>query len=95
VEAADHGEADVRDLVLPDGAQLSAAYQADLLGGVVTLRGQATLAPDRAAWHGRLYGTAQPAPATANGAIAELTAIPYFAWANREPGQMLVWVQAG
>lgn len=23
-----------------------------------------------------------------------LTAIPYYAWANREPGQMLVWLQA-
>jgi hypothetical protein len=41
-------------------------------------------------WSETLY---RPEPtATVAGTI---TAIPYFAWANREPGAMLVWLRDG
>lgn len=41
-------------------------------------------------WEGRLYRTAPPE-------IREVTvtAIPYFAWANREPSEMAVWLCRG
>jgi len=62
------------------------------LGGVVALRGPAQVAPLESAWHDRLYRTATSAPGNSQRRPAEVTAIPYYAWANREPGQMQVWL---
>jgi hypothetical protein len=51
---------------------LTAEYQRDLLGGVVRIKGSASLLAQKD--------------------IIEITAIPYFAWCNREQGQMKVWL---
>ena len=86
VEGADP---DPRDLVMPSDPSLTAEHRPDLLGGVTVLTGQAErLEPD--AWNGALYRTVGEDGSTT--AVA-LTAIPYFAWANREPGPMLVWLR--
>jgi DUF1680 family protein len=71
---------------LPRDAALTPVYEPDLLDGVVTLTG-AGLAADAAAWGDALYRSQPPAlqPVT-------LTAIPYYAWDNRAPGAMRVWV---
>jgi len=66
----------VHHLSLPPDAALSAEYRGDLLGGVMVIRGRAL------AHHA---GEAQPRN-------VEFTAIPYFAWDNREAGPMLVWI---
>ena len=79
---------DPRDLVLSHNPSLTAEHRPDLLGGVTVLTGQAQrLEPD--AWNGALYRKVREAETTTEVA---LTAIPYFAWANREPGPMLVWL---
>ncbi len=70
----------VRDLLLPDDAPLEAEFAPDLLGGVVVLRGQAVRPGREAA--GRPARIAQ-----------DFTAIPYYAWANRGPGEMIVWLR--
>lgn len=78
VEAADH-DGRVEDLVLPDEAVLTPKWEPDLLGGVMTLVGtglRAVRAED-----GGLR--AEPAP---------IRMIPYYAWANRGPGGMAVWL---
>ena len=41
-------------------------------------------------WDSGLYRTEPPAVEQ-----AKLTAVPYFAWDNREPGEMLVWLRDG
>jgi uncharacterized protein len=46
---------------------------------------------DTGAWQQRLYRPLGSAPPAARRPIA-LTAIPYYAWANREPGAMRVWM---
>jgi DUF1680 family protein len=99
LEGADHPGLDLRDLVLPCGAALTAGYEAGLLGGVVALHGQARLSPPAAGWEGEdgqshLYRTAAAPLAADPGATVPLTAIPYYAWANREPGAMQVWVRS-
>jgi DUF1680 family protein len=38
---------------------------------------------------GTLYAFDSPPPSNP----AELRFVPYFAWANREPGEMLVWLR--
>jgi DUF1680 family protein len=72
---------------LPEGAELDAQDEPGLLGGVVTLEGDA-LAETTADWDGDLYRTAPPAERP-----VRIRAVPYYAWDNRDPGEMLVWVR--
>ena len=69
----------VRNLLLPDDAPLTSAFRADLLGGVEVVEAKA-VALSRDA-HGQVTRRER-----------KLVAIPYFAWANRGPGEMLVWL---
>jgi hypothetical protein len=70
---------------LPLDAQLKAAREPGLLGGVVTITGEARAASDQN-WRRKLYQSAAPAVRVA------LKAIPYYAWDNRQPGLMKVWL---
>lgn len=76
----------LQHIYLPQDAELTAQFDPDLLGGMVSIHGQA-LAVDASDWEGTLYSTAPPSliPCT-------FTAIPYFAWDNRQPGAMRVWL---
>lgn len=91
-EQADLG-VDPRDAELPVRAELKAEWVPDLLGGVVALRGSARALDTGAAWEGELYREAR-APGRSTREIA-FTAVPYYAWGNREPGGMAVWLAAG
>lgn len=92
VEQADNPGVDLHQLQLPVDTLLTAEYQPSLLGGVVTLHGKAVIEPLDAAWEGKLYRAA-PVHTEAQPHEVELTAIPYYAWANREPGAMRVWLR--
>jgi DUF1680 family protein len=76
----------LQHISLPQDAELTAQFDPDLLGGMVSIHGPA-LAVDTLDWEGTLYSTAPASliPCT-------LTAIPYFAWDNRQPGAMRVWL---
>ena len=63
-------------LWLPAGNKLRAEHRPGLLGGVTVLTGTAVRAVDRSGRDG-------PVP---------FLAVPYAVWANREPGQMDVWL---
>jgi DUF1680 family protein len=77
-EWPDNPDGKVRNLMLPDGAKLTAEFKPALLNGVTVIRSRAVaLAYDA---QGKITRTEQ-----------EFTAIPYYAWANRGRGQMLVW----
>ena len=65
--------------------QLKAAREPGLLGGVVTITGEARAASEQN-WRRNLYQPAAPASRVA------LKAIPYYAWDNRQPGAMKVWL---
>ena len=77
---------DVR--IAPD-ASLQTARRKDLLGGVVVIEAQGAVV-DVDAWQDELY---RPAPVE-NSPQREVTlvAVPYYAWANRGPGAMRVWI---
>jgi DUF1680 family protein len=65
-------------------------HRSDLLGGVTTVRLRGAAARhERAPWPYRTV--AGPAPAGERDAV-EITAVPYFAWANRGAGPMRVWL---
>ena len=88
LEEVDNGR-DLSDLVLPLSAKLTTKFEPSLLGGVVIVKGKAQRR-DSAPWTGRLYGK----DATPRRSVA-IKAIPYAVWANREPGEMLVWLLDG
>jgi hypothetical protein len=77
-EGIDNGDR-VFDLVLPDAAVLSAEFRAGLLNGVAVITGSAEVVSRDAA--GKMTAAARP-----------FLAVPFYAWANRGGGQMLVWL---
>lgn len=83
LEGADNGE-DLNSFVLSDSAVVH-AEKTDILGGVATLKATAVR---ETAESNALYGTKPPARKE-----VPLTAIPYYAWDNRAPGEMLVWLR--
>jgi DUF1680 family protein len=95
VEGADNPGIDPRALHVSTSALFSTEFHPDLLGGVVLLRGRVREVPPDVGWEDRLYRTARPRPARTEGRTVEVTAIPYYAWANREPGPMRVWLRSG
>ncbi len=68
----------VRNLCLPKEARLSAKFDKDLLGGVAVVRGEA-------------LAVSRKEEKLATKPVA-FQAVPYFAWDNRDPGQMIVWI---
>lgn len=85
VEEIDNPGGRVQRLKLPRNAELSAETRADLFDGVVTLKADA-LAIAEGDWK-TLYRTSPPRDEKAT-----LTALPYYLWANRGQGSMVVWV---
>ena len=85
LEQVDHA-VPLHRMVLADPAQLGAQIEPDLLGGVTILSGPAA-ALDDTDWQGVLYRTDPPATRSST-----VRAVPYYAWDNREPGPMRVWI---
>lgn len=90
-EGVDNPGFDVWDLVLPDDSQIRVEWMRDLLGGVMVVRGEA-LAVDPEAFGRKLYAYKDEVRLSVRN--VEFTAIPYYAWANRERSPMTVWVRS-
>jgi len=86
LEEVDNGP-DLPDIVLPRDAALEPCPTPDLPGGIMAVTGTA-LRRDRDEWEDTLY-RASPS----NLRNTDIKAVPYFAWGNREPGEMLVWIR--
>lgn len=91
LEEADHPGGGLDDLVLDPSRALAAKHRPDLLGGVTTVvaAGRRREIPDAGWWP---YGPASGDASPTAGEPVELTAIPYYAWANRQDGAMRVWL---
>lgn len=77
-----------RIVITPD-AVFKDEFRPNLLGGVVALTGTA-LADDSSDWKSELYRPTPPKRVK-----RDIVAVPYYAWDNREPGEMLVWLRKG
>lgn len=84
-EECDNGE-NLADLRLPPVAPVTVENAPAQLGEVPAIRAFG-LKRDTANWKGKLYDTT-PQKYVA----ADLIAVPYFLWANREPGSMTIWI---
>jgi len=89
VEQTDNPGHDVWDLMLSPDSSFKVEYKPDLLGGVVLIHCGGSAA-DTSVWTGRLYLRVEDC--VMNLKPTRFTAIPYYAWANREPGPMTVWI---
>ncbi len=78
-EWKDSPDQHVRNILLKDSAKLRAEFQPAFLDGVEVIKGSAVAY--RLDAQSRLRNREEP-----------FTAIPYYAWANRGPGQMEVWI---
>ncbi len=86
LEQVDNPAAPVSQLSLPRDAEI-VAKEKPLFDGITVLEasGHAIGTKD---WQRDLYRATPP-----NTAPAQLTALPYYLWANREPGPMTVWIR--
>ena len=89
IESADHCQVDLDSLVLRPDSELHAVEEPEVLGGLTAIRGSAGVAFQHQS--DKLYARFDGRNAEVSGSTA-LTAIPYFAWANRAPGAMRVWI---
>ena len=89
LEGVDHNGAQLERISIDAeaGKSFTVEHRADLLGGVSVIRGTGTLLQDEG-WDGLLYRRT----ASSSQPIA-ITAIPYYAWDNREAGEMRVWLR--
>jgi DUF1680 family protein len=84
LEQKDNGP-DLNAILLPEKAKVTAKPEPKLLGGVVTLTAPAAREANAAA---TLYGPSKPKRKP-----TALKAVPYYTWANRGSGEMIVWVR--
>jgi len=85
LEEVDNGP-NLRGISLSGDVGLSARFAEDLLGGITVIEGEG-VRRSTAGWQGELY---KPVPSPVETVL--IRAIPYCYWANREPGEMLVWI---
>ena len=81
LEWPDNKDGHVLNLVLDSTSQLTATFNPQLLNGVETIKGKASVAM-----------STENGNKTSE--QLDFTAIPYYAWANRGAGEMQVWIAA-
>lgn len=77
----------VQDVAIPAGSQLSARNDTKLLNGVTSIDADMIVSP-AGEWHGELYRPLRGDP----GRKIKVRLIPYYAWSNRGPSEMSVWL---
>ncbi len=85
VEGVD-AESHATRIILPAESALCAEHLPGFLGGLTVLRGHAVLADEGT-------GTGDPGQELRQRPI-DFTAVPFYAWDNRRPGDMAVWLKA-
>ncbi len=88
LEAADN-PVPLHRIRLLENTTFESHFDTTLPGGVIVIRGEAAVL-ETEDWVGMLYRSTPAAhrPYT-------FTAIPYYAWDNRQPGEMCVWLRSG
>ncbi|MGV9344667.1 glycoside hydrolase family 127 protein [Streptomyces spiralis] len=104
LEQADHPGGGLDDIVVDTTRPLAVKHRPDLLGGVTTVvaAGRRRAAPQPGWWpytpytqhtqHSQHTPRAPHTPEQTQEEPVELTAVPYYAWANREDGSMRIWL---
>ncbi|MBX3070434.1 MAG: glycoside hydrolase family 127 protein [Thermomicrobiales bacterium] len=92
LEQADNPDIDPRDVIVGPASAFKTEQVDGQLGRTTVLRATASISPLAGHWNDQLYVLADD-DESAGVAPADITLIPYFLWANREPGRMEVWLR--
>ncbi|MBA3868842.1 MAG: glycoside hydrolase family 127 protein [Anaerolineae bacterium] len=88
IEEADNGN-NLANVIIPQDARMITTFEPDLFDGVSVINVEAQRSTTD--WKGGLY---QPESAQHLTRVpTAIKAIPYCFWANREPGEMRVWIR--
>lgn len=87
IEATDNPGVDVHSVALPRDATLRESRADESFANAVVLKAYG-LQADHASWGDALYRSESPRLRE-----VAMTAVPYYLWANREPGSMTVWIR--
>jgi DUF1680 family protein len=79
LESADNPKGMVRKVFLPDAQPITTRFDPALLGGVQVIEGKG-FSVSTNEYHHTIKS------------LYEFRAVPYYAWANRGPGEMTVWI---
>lgn len=94
LEQTDNPGADLRDVAIQPIAEPQLTHDRDLLDGVTVIRWPAVATELDEGWRDTLYRPfVQQHRPTSTTATGSATAVPYYAWANRDAGQMRVWLR--
>lgn len=88
LEEIDNGS-NLNSIVLPRDCKFEIEYNSSLLNGICVIRAQA----EREKYENWNNEELYKADVDVSYEPINITFIPYFAWANRTPGEMLVWVR--
>jgi len=80
IEGKDHMDGHVLNFLLPDTAKFTANFREDMLNGIETIT---TTVYSLSRGENKEFIEKK---------ILEMLAIPYYSWANRGPGEMMVWI---
>ena len=90
LESVDNGR-DLHTATLSSDPKFEVEHRPDLLGGVTVITAAGyTFDRTKATSSGELYRAVSE---STHLSPCELTFVPYFAWSNREEGEMVVWVR--
>jgi len=89
LEEVDNG-ARLANIAIPADASLQSHFDADLFNGISVITGNAVRI-EPASWPADMYQP-QSVVRLAHEAF-QFKAVPYYLWANREPGEMRVWIR--
>jgi hypothetical protein len=89
LEGVDNPGSDLFDVSVDPSERLAWSDRPDLLEGVTVVTARGSVGPPDV---GPLYRRVDEPPVARR--PVEVTAIPYYAWANREPAPMTVWIRS-
>ena len=87
------GMSSIFDASITPGGKFSSEFRKDLLGGIVVLKHDGVIA-EKSLSDAPLYARLDTGRGHAATKPVELTVVPYYAWANRGPAAMEVWIPA-
>lgn len=90
VEHIDNPECNIYNIAISPMSKIKTEWIPDLLNGVVAVKGEG-LAAETEGFEDRLYQRVPDVRQIMR--TSKFIAIPYYAWANREPGPMIVWIR--
>ncbi len=88
-EEADNGK-DLHNIIITKESNFEGCFEKEFLGGVYVITSDAKRI-DSNGWTEDLYS----ADTEIKSIPATIKLIPYYLWANREPGEMIVWMREG